>query len=304
MPGKPRTDRLRTHTESDSRSKEETVRLQRLAAAAGVLAAAVLPLAVPGAAAARSGQPAAQVRIAHFSPDASYVDVYAVSLNRDQVFPNVFYKAVSAYWGVAAGTFTYEVRPAGADPTAPAKVVLARSLQPGRNYTVAAIGPKVRLRGLLLDDDLSPVSAGRARVRFVDTLLGQRAVDVVSSGKVMAKGLSLGSASQYGEVAPGSYRIRVRQAGTGRALYDGTLALRAGTVTTAVLTGGAGQPGELFALRDGAGVRSMPTMTRGIATGAGGTATPPPGALLPRAGALLLLALGAAALRRKGRVHV
>jgi Domain of unknown function (DUF4397) len=192
------------------------------------------------------------------------------------------------------------VRPAGADPTAPAKVVLARSLQPGRNYTVAAIGPKARLRGLLLDDDLSPVSAGKARVRFVDTLLGQRAIDVISSGKVMARGLSLGSASQYGEVAPGRYRIRVRQAGTGRALYDGTLALQAGTVTTAVLTGGAGQPGALFALRDGVGVRSMPTMTRGIATGAGGTASPP-GAPLARAGALLFLGLGAAALRRRVR---
>jgi hypothetical protein len=31
----------------------------------------------------------AMVRVAHFSPDASYVDVYMVSLNRKQLFPNV-----------------------------------------------------------------------------------------------------------------------------------------------------------------------------------------------------------------------
>ena len=79
------------------------MRLPRPAAAAGVLAAAALLLAVPGVATAQHGQPTAQLRIAHFSPDASYVDVYAVSVNRDQVFPNVFYKAVSAYWGVGAG---------------------------------------------------------------------------------------------------------------------------------------------------------------------------------------------------------
>jgi hypothetical protein len=91
-------------------------------AAASVLAVAALLLAVPGVATAQGGQPTAQVRIAHLSPDASYVDVYAVSLNRDQVFPNVFYKAVSAYWRVAAGAFTYEARPAGTDPTAPATV--------------------------------------------------------------------------------------------------------------------------------------------------------------------------------------
>ena len=56
----------------------------------------------------------AMIRIAHFSPDASYVDVYMVSLNRKQLFPNVFYKGVSAYWKLAAGPFTYEVRPTAA----------------------------------------------------------------------------------------------------------------------------------------------------------------------------------------------
>jgi Domain of unknown function (DUF4397)/Sortase domain len=245
-------------------------------AAASVLAVAALLLAVPGVATAQGGQPTTQVRIAHLSPDASYVDVYAVSLNRDQVFPNVFYKAVSAYWGVAAGAFTYEVRPAGTDPTAPAAVALSGKLQPGRSYTAAVVGPKANLRGLLLSDDLSPVGRGKARVRFVDTLLDRRKIDVVAGGKVLAKGLALGSASAGREVAAGRYRVRAVRAGTGRTLYNGTLTLRAGTVTTAVLTGGAGQPDELFALRDGAGVRDMPSASGGVATGAGGAAPPAP----------------------------
>src|SRR5262249_14334601 len=198
--------------------------------AAAVLALTAALAAVPAVASASSSRPIAQVRIAHLSPDASYVDVYAVSLNRDQVFPNVFYKDVSAYWGVAAGAFTYEVRPAGADPTAPAMVSLSGKLQPGRSYTLALARPKSRLNGLLLSDDLSPVGDGKARVRFVDSLLDRGGVDVVAGGKALARGLSLGSASAYGETAPGKRRVRVVRAGTDQTLFDGTLTLRAGAV--------------------------------------------------------------------------
>jgi hypothetical protein len=77
------------------------VRVPRIAVlAAAVMTACVLAMAVPAAAAEPER---ALVRVAHFSPDASYVDVYMVSLNRRQLFPNVFYKSVSAYWPVAAG---------------------------------------------------------------------------------------------------------------------------------------------------------------------------------------------------------
>ncbi|HEX8860631.1 MAG TPA: DUF4397 domain-containing protein, partial [Actinomycetes bacterium] len=251
------------------------MRLLRPAAASALAAAAVL-LAVPSAAMARAGQPTAQVRVAHLSPNASYVDIYAVSLNRDQVFPNVFYKAVSAYWGVAAGRFTYEVRPAGTDPTAPAAVSLTGRLQPGGHYSVAVVGPKAHLRGVLLRDDLSPLTRGKARVRFVDSLLDRRPVEVVAGGKLLAKGLRLGAAGRYAELTPGRYPVRVRRAGDGATVYRGALSLQAGTVTTAILTGGAGQPNELLPVRDGAGVRTMPTTSGGVATGAGGTAAPPP----------------------------
>jgi len=287
------------------------MRLLRSAAASALAVAAAL-LAVPGAAMARAGQPTAQVRVAHLSPDASYVDIYAVSLNRDQVFPNVFYKAVSAYWGVAAGRFTYEVRPAGTDPTAPAAVSLTGRLQPGGHYSVAVVGAKAHLRGVLLRDDLSPLARGKARVRFVDSLLDRRPVEVVAGGKLLAKGLRLGAAGRYAELAPGRYPVQVRRAGGGRTVYRGALTLQAGTVTTAILTGGAGQPNELLPVRDGAGVRTMPTTSGGVATGAGGTAAAvPPGARqwpgsppIPLAVAgLAAVALVLVRTRRRGRAR-
>jgi hypothetical protein len=266
-------------------------------AAVSVLAVAALLLTVPGAAAARGAQPTAQVRVAHLSPDASYVDIYAVSLNRDQVFPNVFYKAVSAYWGVAAGRFTYEVRPAGTDPGKPAAVSVTGKLQPGGDYSVAVVGPKSSLRGVLLRDDLSRVAPGKARVRFVDTFVDRRPVDVLSGGKVLARGLRLGAASRYLEVAPGRYKVQVRPSAATGSLYRGALTVRAGTVTTAILTGGAGQPNELLPVNDAAGARTMPTTSSGIATGAGGTAPSDLGSR-PRTrtlpAALTLVALAAA----------
>jgi hypothetical protein len=78
------------------------VRRSRIAVLAPAVVAACV-LAGPAAAHAEVGAGKAMVRVAHFSPDASYVDVYMVSLNRKQLFPNVFYKSVSAYWAVAAG---------------------------------------------------------------------------------------------------------------------------------------------------------------------------------------------------------
>jgi len=139
--------------------------------AAAVATAAVL--AVPAAAAvatAEAGPGQAMVRVAHFSPDASYVDVYMVSLNRKQLFPNVFYKSVSSYWAVAAGPFTYEVRAAGAAPESEPVIQVKGNLAAGTSYTVAAVGRRDQLQGLLLRDDMAPTAPGKAKVRFLDGL--------------------------------------------------------------------------------------------------------------------------------------
>jgi hypothetical protein len=169
--------------------------MTRLLAGAAVLAA-LFASAPAGAEAAAPGQ--AMIRIAHFSPDAAYVDVYVVSLNRNQLFPNVFYKNVSAYWKVNAGPFTYEVRAAGASPTSRPAIKLTGSLRAGRAYTVATVGPRTDLRAVLLDDDLAPTAKGRARVRFIAAAVGLPAVDVAVDGRVLSPRLSF--------AAPGAYR--------------------------------------------------------------------------------------------------
>jgi hypothetical protein len=277
------------------------VRRPRIAVlAAAVMTACVLAMAaVPAAAEAGPGR--ALVRVAHLSPDASYVDVYMVSLNRRQLFPNVFYKSVSAYWPVAAGPFTYEVRAAGAAPESEPVIQVKGDLAAGKAYTVATVGRRDRLQGVLLRDDMAPSAPGRAKLRFLDAALDLPPVDIaVAGGPALASRLAFPESTGYRQLPSGSYRVEVRRSGAETVLVEGTVAVGPGTVTSVALVGGAGEPRELYAFSDAAGSRSAPA--GGIRTGAGGTApsrasTTP----VPLAAAAVLVVVAAGTARRRAR---
>jgi hypothetical protein len=101
-----------------------------------------------------------------------------------------------------------------------------RQLQPGRSYTATVVGPKANLRGILLADNLTPATPGKARVRFVDTLVGMDTVNVVVGGRILSGRLTLGSAGKYQDLKPGKYRVQALQAGTGRTVATGARAPR------------------------------------------------------------------------------
>ena len=282
------------------------MRRPRIAAlAAAVTTACILALAaVPASAGAEAGPGQALVRVAHFSPDASYVDVYMVSLNRRQLFPNVFYKSVSAYWAVAAGPFTYEVRAAGAAPESEPVIQVKGNLAAGKAYTVAAVGRRDRLQGVLLRDDMAPSAPGKAKVRFLDAAYDLPSVDIaVAGGPVLGAEVAFPDPTGYRQLASGRYRVEVRRSGAEAVLVKGTVAVKPGTVTSVALVGGAGEPRELYAFSDAAGSRSAPA--GGIRTGAGGTApssrgptAPVPLALAAASMVTLLAALVAAGTAR------
>jgi len=251
------------------------------------VALAVCVLGMPRLAAPAQAAPGdqAMIRIAHFSPDASYVDVYMVSLNRKQLFPNVFYKGVSAYWKVAAGPFTYEVRPAGATPESTPAIRVTGRLDAGKAYTVAAVGPKAQLRGVLFRDDMSPSAPGKAKVRFLDAAIDLPQVDIaLAGGRTLSSGVSFPQPTRYAQLSSGNYKVEVRRTGAEAVLVKGNVAVRQGTVTSVALLGGAGKPRELFAFGDATGTRVAPS--GGIRTGAGGTA---PSSRAPAAPVLLLV---------------
>ena len=266
-------------------------------ALAGFVLAAVM--AGGGGTAVAAEQATAMVRIAHFVPDLSYVDVYAVSLGRTRVMPNVFYKDISGYVRLPAGAFTFEVRSAGAPNDTTPLVSVAGREAPGGAYTVASVGHKGDLRGVLVRDDLTAAAPGRARVRVLNVAdgLGPVQVDLAGTGVRFARP-GFAAPSRYASVQAGRYRVNVRRPG-GTVLVKGSLRVQAGAVTTLALVGGSGKARELVPVQDAMGMGRMPS--GGIATGGGGTA-PGQAPRVPIALAAAGLALtGALALRKSAR---
>ncbi len=272
----------------------KTVRLAKLAAAAG-LAVGSLMLAAP-AASASSG--VGWLRLAHLSPNTPAVDVYLYSFGNPSaqiVLHHVAYGTVSGFEQVAAGEYTVAMRGAGA--AASSKPVLSTSIDvlAGHAYTVAGMGPYSGLRLQVIPDRLT-TPKGKALVRVIQASLQEQTVTVTAAGKTLAHSLPFSHVTPFQVVSPGTWPLH---AAGGSESTTADVILAAGTIHTVVVLD---DPGHLAVddLTDAAGSKVMPA---GAAqTGFGGTAPRPGGALLPwlamGSAGLLLIAGGAARLRR------
>jgi Domain of unknown function (DUF4397) len=254
-------------------------------------------LALPVAAGAQGS--AAQVRVAHFSPDAPAVDVY---VDDDRVLSGVAYKAVSKYLELPAGSYDLAVRPAGAAASSDPVIEATAEVEGGKAYTVAAVGALDDIEAQIFGDDLSAPGAGKAKVRVIHAAPEVPAVDVaVEGGPTLFEGAEFPSATDYAEVDAGTYPVQVKAAGGDDVLLEASLAVKAGTIYSVAAVGGAGKDVELLPVTDATGTGQPPH--GGIATGAGGSA---PGMAVPGlrlvlgGGAVLALAaLGAGVLLRR-----
>jgi hypothetical protein len=174
----------------------------------------------------------AMVRVAHLSPDAPPVDVY---VNGARALSAVPFKDVSNYLPVPAGSVNFKVTPANA--ATPVVIDATVSLSDGGNYTVAATGFLAGIQPLLLEDDRG--TTGQAKVRFVHTGPDAPAVDIaVTGGPVLFSNVSFRQATGYPQVAPGTYDLEVRPAGTTTvALAVPGVTLRSGTNYTVFAAG-------------------------------------------------------------------
>ena len=174
----------------------------------------------------------ALVRVAHLSPDAPLVDVY---VNGTKALSGVAYKDVSSYLPIPAGSANFRVSPANA--ATPVVIDATVNLSSGGNYTVAATGFLASIQPLLLEDDRG--TTGQAKVRFVHTSPDAPAVDIaVAGGPVLFSNVSFRQFSGYPQVAPGTYDLEVRPAGTTTvALAIPGVSLRPGTNYTVFAVG-------------------------------------------------------------------
>jgi hypothetical protein len=234
-------------------------------AALVALGLVVLPATAAGA------QGEALVRVAHFAPGLLKGDVYVVYVNGRLQLKGVPFKTVSDYLKVKPGRFKVEVRKSG-QPASSAPVIAATvNLKGGRAYTVAVFGQLTSVKAMLLDDDVSRPASGRSKVRLIQALPGDQAIDLASGGDVLFPAAKFPSASDYREVQAGRVEVEVRKAGSTDVLAPARkVNLPKGAVSTLVLVGGIGEKLELLDIRDS--VASAVAPAGGVATGAGGTA--------------------------------
>jgi hypothetical protein len=213
-------------------SKGSTVRITKLIAASALLAAAT-GFGGPRAAA----QEEAKIRVGHFSPDAPPVDIY---LDNRKTFAQVRFPLMSAYTPVAAGKHVIDVRAAGSAATDPALISVNAELKAGTPYLVAALGPAAALQGGLIEDDLTPPTKGKAKVRVIHAAVGGDNVDVVVAGSTtLFKDVAFGKAAPYSEVEATKYDLSVRKAGTTDQIVGKVVTLQSGGVYTIVAIGDA-----------------------------------------------------------------
>ncbi|WP_410811008.1 DUF4397 domain-containing protein [Micromonospora sp. 067-2] len=247
---------------------------RRLLAGAGalLLGAALTAAGSPMPASAATGADnVGYVRLAHLSPDTPAVDVYLAASDtaKPKVFPGVGYGVVSDYLKLAPGRYAVAMREAGAPASDPPVLTTEVAVTSGDAYTVAGVGRHADLGLRVLNDDISAPDQGRAKVRVVQASVRTPVVDVTAvDGPVIADGVQFATTTDYEQVDPGSWRLRLT--GAGGPSSDAQVQLTGGAVYS-LLVLDAKQGGLTAELRrDAAGGTVAPA--GGVDTGAGGIA--------------------------------
>jgi hypothetical protein len=263
--------------------------VRRLGALAALTLAA-FGLSIVDPTTATAAGPVGYVRLAHLSPDTPDVDVYLSTVGssaKPKVFPGVGYGVVSTYLTVPTGTYAVAMRGAGAPASAAPVLTTNVTVDAGKAYTVAGVGRHADLGLRVIPDDLTPPSGGKAKVRIVQASVHAPVLTAsISGGATIANDIAFATTTDYLDVAPGRWTLRVRGTNNGPA-SNLSVHLQPGDVYS-LLVLDAKSGGLTAQLRVDAALRgTMPN--GGVPTGAGGTQR---GALTPvllAAAALVLL---------------
>src|SRR5829696_2139134 len=185
-----------------------TARAVALILVALALVAALLPLqANPVAAQDESAEADATLRVIHASPGAPEVDVL---LDGQTLLQGVAYGTASDYLAITSEEHQLQIVPTG--QTADAAVVDETiDAAPGQAYLLAVFGLLNDIGGAVYDVDLSEIEPGNARVRLINFAPDAGAVDLLETGGDEWFGdVDMGDASDYRDMAPGTYSANVR----------------------------------------------------------------------------------------------
>ncbi|GAB2933310.1 hypothetical protein GCM10027047_32180 [Rhodococcus aerolatus] len=223
---------------------------------------------------ATGANPDALVRLAHLSPDTPAVDVYLAQQGgpAPTVVRDVAYGAVSDYLALAPGSWTVDMRPAGAPATSAPVFDTSATVAAGDAYSVLVTGTGGTLTSTVTTDDLAPVPAGEARARVVQA--SPRAADATFQavgGPLLAQDQAYGTASPYGTVPAGRWSVQVSEPGSTTPDVR-TLDLAEGSVNTLVVVDNRSGGFDVLPVVDGAGVPAAQVPTGSVPAGFGGGA--------------------------------
>jgi len=160
------------------------------------------------------------VRLAHLSPDTPTVDVYLNSVGGatpDKVFPGVGYGVLSDYLTLPTGAYAVSMRLAGAPASSQAVLTTQVTVASGKAYTVAGVGKHADLGLRVLDDDLTLPPAEKAKVRIIQASVRAPVLAVsVSDGPTIADAVPFATTTDYRQVDPGHWTLRVQPTGGGQ----------------------------------------------------------------------------------------
>jgi len=171
----------------------------------------------------------AQLRIIHASYGTPSLDAY---VGGKKLIANLGFKGVSPALAVPAGSQSIQLDASGRINSL---IDTSLNLNSGKAYSVVIMGTGADLMARVLEDDLSTLDPGKARLRVVHTSPDTPAVDVaLKGGSVLFPNLGLGDASNYLTLNASTVDVELRPAGTTNVALDvPNLKLEAGKVYSA-----------------------------------------------------------------------
>ena len=135
---------------------------------------------------------AADIRVAHLSPDAPAVDVI---VNGNTAFSKLGFGNFTDYVNLPTGQYSIQVVAAGT--TGPAVIDTTVHLPPTGDFTIAALDTLSNITAQIFEDT-NTMTPGITSVRFVHASPGTPAVDIaVQDGPVLFSDVSLSMVSGH-----------------------------------------------------------------------------------------------------------
>lgn len=168
----------------------------------------------------------AMLRVAHFSPDASAVDVY---INGELFVTGLEFPEVTTFIGLAGADYEVAVTLAGTSSDEAVITPTSITLEEDSHSTVAVVGSLERgtVAATFFEEDFSGLDSATAQITVVHAIEGESALDIVGSSILLIQALS------YPDLNAGRDGAFTREVPAGRYNFEANVAESATTVRVA-----------------------------------------------------------------------